>query len=668
LRTAGERTDAADVSTAVPGEQHTGGAGHLFPALALDLGSGDVWSWHTTVTGSCRGLAPDAGIDIVVNDVRYRATRHGDAFSAEVRPRPGRNDVYATARTGPSPVRSAPVTLTGRRSPRPVARIEAAVSGDALELDGSASEPSGYDGAPIGASCWAMTPVDASVSTMRHASGRFWPLPVPDANGRYRVTLTVSDDQNRSDPASVIFEVAGGTPRLVDPFREKPAWTDGATAYGVIVRNFGTQGFRSVIDRLDDLVDLGVAALWLAPVNVSPAGDFGYAVVDYFDVRPEYGTLADFRRLVDEAHARGIRVLMDVVPNHTSSKHPYFVDAERNGDASPYRHFYERGEGQFPRHYFGWSHLPNLNFDNPDVRHFVTEALMYWVRELDVDGFRVDVAWGIRERRPDFWPAFCREFYRVKPDGLLVAEASARDPYYVNNGFGAAYDWTDDLGVWAWTEAFSNDNPDLAALKRALVNANGGFDPNSFVLRFLNNNDTGPRFITTHGVEMYRVALAMLMTLPGLPCIYTGDEVGAEFEPYATPGPIDWTDRHDLRSYHRQLIHLRRRHPALRTREWTVLEARPSDQVLAYVRQAPDGGSPVVVVLNFGPHELEAIVPMDGFLKTRCEATTWIDLLDGRSPALAGLDGLTVTMPPWGVRILSPAGPPEGSSGLGAAP
>lgn len=488
----------------------------------------------------------------------------------------------------------------------------------------------------------------ANPTVIQAAAGRNTAMLAPKDDGQYRIALSVQDERGRSDTGAILISVTDGAPRVVDPMRERPDWMGGSTIYGAVPRNVSDYGFQGIIERLDDLAGLGIAAIWLAPITESPAGDFGYAVVDYFQVRAAYGTAADFKRLVAEAHRRNIRVLLDVVPNHTSAKHPYFLDSEENGAKSPYHWFYDRDDQGSYSHYFGWKHLPNLDFDNPDVHRLVTEALMYWVREFDVDGFRIDVAWGIRQRRPDFWPAFCEEFYRVKPDGLLIAEASARDPYYVDNGFGAAYDWTSKLGGWAWTEAFSREPINLAALRQSLMTEPGAAGS---TFRFLNNNDTGRRFVSVHGLDIYRVALAMLLTLPGLPCLYLGDEVGAEFEPYDWPGPIDWADRAGLRPFVRKLIELRRTVPALRQNDWTLLDAEPGEAIMAYVRGGTDGVAPLLVLLNFSPRAVEATVPAQQLRPFASEHPCWIDVMgDADLPGYGA--ALALTMPASGIRML----------------
>ena len=427
-------------------------------------------------------------------------------------------------------------------------------------------------------------------------------------------------------------------------------WVNDAIVYGVIPGRFGPDGLRSVTARLPALQELGVTALWLSPINASPPGDFGYAVTDYFALNPALGTDADLRDLVQTAHAHGIRVLMDFVPNHTSAQHPMFLDAQAHGAASPFYSFYDRDEAGEPTHYFNWEHLPNLNFDHSAVRRMVLDAFAYWVRDFDIDGFRVDVAWGIKERAPDFWPVWRQELDRIKPDLLLIAEASARDPYYRANGFDAAYDWTDELGHWAWEGVFTSPVGIAGRLREALTNDRRGYPPDSLIFRFLNNNDTGERFIDTHGTDLTRTAFSLLLTLPGLPCLYTGDEVGASYHPYGEVHAIDWErDPHGLRPFIHRLIQLRRRLPSLHSRDWELLDHDDADRVLAYAR----GGAeqpPAIVALNFSPEPTTVVLslprPFEGMRRL-------VDLVDDDRLVLPITETARVPVPAWGARILS---------------
>lgn len=425
--------------------------------------------------------------------------------------------------------------------------------------------------------------------------------------------------------------------------------------YGVVPRNFDPPGFAGVMARLESMAELGVTSLWLTPITPTLPGAFGYEVLDYTDIRPDYGTKEEFRALVHAAHARGMRVLLDIVPNHTSDKHPFALDAERQGTASPYWDYYDRDEAGVPTHYFSWHHLPNLNVDNPAVQQFIRDAIAYWMREFGVDGFRIDAIWGIRQRNPQFLASLVQQLRDINPDVLLIAEASARDPYYLESDFDAAYDWTDELGQWAWRDVFAGGRSPGEVLTEAITNEGQGYRAATLVLRFLNNNDTGPRFITTHGVGCYRAAMAMLLTLPGMPCLFTGDEVGAEYEPYQTPGPIDWTDQYGLRDDVRRLIALRRQTPALHSRGWQPLELSPAEPLFAYLRGDGEAGQ-VVVAINFSPDEHCATIELPVQVTANGGEARLRDLWSGEVYGAPAEGSLKLTLPGHGFRILI-AGP-----------
>lgn len=143
----------------------------------------------------------------------------------------------------------------------------------------------------------------------------------------------------------------------------------------------------------------------------------------------------------------------------------------------------------------------------------------------------------------------------------------------------------------------------MASRLHAAISASAGKTPVDRVARFINNNDTAQRFIGRYGLGTTKVASALLLTLPGLPIIYTGDEVGAEYEPYQEPPPLSWEDPHALREHYRKLIHLRESLPALASRSWVPVPVQGGNRsVMAYVRHADEDPkrAPVLVVLNFG--------------------------------------------------------------------
>ena len=628
--------------------------------ITINGGNAEVWAWNKTVRGTVDGQICDS-VTLHAGELSVQAVVEGNTFTAEMPLQAGNNRVYAScAGVGVTEPRIYQVRL--RNVPR--SNIQITVQEDGILLDSSTSEEAPQESTPISERLWtarAGNPSPVAVQSSSGTSGSTLEQPVnaetitleiPQVDGEYYIQLTVRDESGREDTSATYFVVEDGQPRLDDWATENTDWVESAVVYGVIPRNFGNKSFQAITERLDALQDLGVTALWLGPIHPSPAYDYGYAVKNYFELNESFGTEDEFREMVQQAHQRGIRVLMDLVPNHSSNEHRYYYDTERNGQDSHQWDFYDRNANGEPTHYFNWTNLPNLNYDNPEVEAWMIEASSYWVREFDIDGYRVDVAWGIKERKPDFWPKWRAALKRIKPDVLLLAEATAREEYYFTNGFDAAYDWTGQLGNWAWESAFES-KPDLFTynLTAALTNGNTGFHPDALVFHFLNNNDTQRRFISKYGIETLKVSTTMLLTLPGLPCVYTGDEVGEEFLPYGDPQPLSFTDRHGLFDFHKQLIHLRRENPALHSRQWHLLDVVPHQQIIGYLRYTEDSQTaPVLVLLNFfdQPQEVEVTLP-DGF--TDFFSSSLVDLQTGQTVAVN--DG-KIPIEPYGTLILSP--------------
>ena len=583
----------------------------------------DVWTFRKEVKGSMKNPAACQAVFVDHNGIRTEASLQEYFFSAEVPIRPGANTLTGICQLMDAQEElSAPITLLGRLPPRPTAIIIVTLAQGLVILDGGGSRPDELEGKPIREYLWSARPgnsdtvrVQASEEQQEFTSeirGQRIEAELPREDGEYYFSLRVIDAAGREDTSTTYVIMENGEPRSPDYDHENPAWVEQAIVYGVIPRLFGMPGAKAIQDRLDQLADLGINAMWLAPINET--NDYGYSVIDYFELREGFGSKEDFKAMIRAAHERGIRVLMDFVPNHTSNQHPYFKDTLEKGQDSPYWDFYDRDEKGNYTYYFDWTHLPNLNYDNPEVRRMMLEAFSYWVREFDVDGFRVDACWGVQQRRPDFWPEWRRELKRIKPDLLLLAEASARDPYNFEDGFDAAYDWTHELGHWAWGLFWGDQAPKMESreflprLKAALTNEPDGYHPDALIFRFLNNNDTRTRFIITHGEELTRVATALLLTLPGLPCIYTADEIGQWFLPY-DGGLISWRERYrGLRDYHKKLIALRKEIPSLHSRLWKILDVQPESQMLGYIRYLKGNSGPVLILLNFSEEPAQAAV------------------------------------------------------------
>ena len=357
---------------------------------------------------------------------------------------------------------------------------------------------------------------------------------------------------------------ADGSVTTADP-HTRPAWADSPTIYEVFVRSFtgGTlpTTFDGIEKRIPYLESVGVDALWLTPVLASPT-EHGYHVTDYFETAADLGSRAAFESLVDRCHDAGIRVIFDLVINHTSRDHPAFQLHTAGVDG--YADRYRRADGAFdvtdtdwaavgaddmPEYYFNWSRIPNLNYDSPAVRAWLLDVIDEWAAV--VDGFRADVAWGVPH---GFWKEVAD---RVPDDVLLLDETIPHDPLYGEGEFHLHYG-TDLYGA---LDAVGGGEEPADAIADALDRAAWlGFDDPSAQLRYVENHDED-RYLATHGEAALRAAAAITFTLPGAPMIYAGQERGNR----ATRGPFRWHDGDNaLTDYHRRLSALRDAEPLLR--------------------------------------------------------------------------------------------------------
>jgi cyclomaltodextrinase len=559
---------------------------HLLPEAA------DVFAFQLEVRLEGADAEPLRECELLLHDGRRQLL--SAARTARLALRSGANTVEARCdTTAGRAVYTPPVRYTVRLPEAPRVSATLLVQGSHVQLRGHAEPAHVLAPELVDYTWYAAEDAPAYAQLTRLGQGDTLTLPLPTSAGDHVYALQVRDARGVTSTAYTVLRSSADSVHPKQP-GELPDWLPGSVLYGVYPPLYGSPGLVALRDALPDLEELGVGALWLSPVFVSPPGDYGYAVVDGFHVRDEYGSDAALRALVDDAHARGLRVLLDLIPNHTSSRHPYFDQAERHGPRSHYFSFYDRDAQGKPTHYFDWTHLPNLDYAHPEVAAFSQTWAEHWLRQARIDGYRVDAAWGIQQRDPSFWPEFTQQLADDRPQLLLVAEASARDAAYVQSGFHAAYDWSEELGHHAWEHVFAAPNGIVQRLHEA-VSASTTTPPNQ-ILRFLNNNDTGARFITRHGEGLTRVATAALLTLPGIPCLFAFDEQGAEYEPYAAPGTI--TQKNPaLRAFHRQLIALRRRLPALQGAAFHALHVGQGEEV--YVYQRGEAGERAMVALNF---------------------------------------------------------------------
>ncbi len=372
-------------------------------------------------------------------------------------------------------------------------------------------------------------------------------------------------------------------------FEMKKTWYKEMAVYQVWPRSFcdgngdGIGDLKGILSKLDYIKSLGVDAIWFSPLYVSPQKDYGYDIADYRDIAPEYGTLDDFKEVLNGAHERGLRVIMDLVVNHTSDQHKWFLESKKGGEDNPYKDYYIWRKGRMnnklpPNDWKstfaepGWKfvpergewylHLfaeaqPDLNMDNPKVREEVKDIMRFWL-DMGVDGFREDVITFIskREGLPDGFPLpvaagaehymdgphlheYLMEFKEVwgQYDAMTVGEAPMMTPkralkhiaegpeQELNMMFHFQHMEADCMFV-SWIHTKFN----LKKLKKVYTNWQKQLYGKGWNALYIENHDQ-PRVINRYGSLVYREESAKMLAVmyicqSGTPFIYQGQEIG----------------------------------------------------------------------------------------------------------------------------------------------
>ena len=359
-------------------------------------------------------------------------------------------------------------------------------------------------------------------------------------------------------------------------------WWQKGIIYQVYPRSYadsngdGVGDLSGIISKLDYLQWLGIQAVWLSPIYPSPMADFGYDISDYTGIHPLFGTMEDFDRLLAEVHQRGMKMILDLVPNHTSSEHPWFLESRSSRD-NPKRDWYlwhdPAPDGGVPNNWLsvfggsGWEwdettgqyyyhaflkEQPDLNWRNPEVQEAMLNVMRFWL-DKGVDGFRVDVMWHmIKDKNfrnnppnPDYKPgqptynavypaystdqpevhdvvAMMRQVLDAYDERMMIGEIylpiDELVTYYGKDNTGAHLPFNFQLVVLPW---------DAKAIFSAINKYEGVLPENGWPNWVLGNHDNS-RIATRIGDEQARIAAMLLLTLRGTPTIYYGDEIGME--------------------------------------------------------------------------------------------------------------------------------------------
>lgn len=462
---------------------------------------------------------------------------------------------------------------------------------------------------------------------------------------------------------------------VATPAASGPAWADDAVCYEVFVRSFadsdgdGIGDLNGLIQKLDyvndgdpaTITDLGATCVWLMPI-FQATSYHGYDVEDYERVDPEYGTNQDFERLVEEAHRRGIRVILDLVLNHTSRNHPWFQEA-LNDPGSPYRDWYIWSEEDpgYPgpwgaeawhrspvreEYYYGvfQEGMPDLNYRNPAVTAEAERISAFWLNEMGADGFRLDAIKHLIEEGQEqestaethAWLRGYRDFLdATAPDAFTVGEVFGASPFLL-----APY-YPDQLHSYFAFEVGAQilNAANYGGASGLVSTVEDALDqlPDQRWAPFLTNHDQ-PRTMTVldGDVAKAKIAATALLTMPGLPFVYYGEEIGMTgtkpderirtpmqwgagpgggftsgnpWQPLQDdPGTVNVTaqaeDPASLLNHYRRLIHLHTGHPALAHGNFVPLETSES-AVAAYLRRSEE--ETVLVILNLGTEPADAV-------------------------------------------------------------
>lgn len=317
-------------------------------------------------------------------------------------------------------------------------------------------------------------------------------------------------------------------------------------------------------EKIDYIADLGATCIWLSPTFVCHSYH-GYDVIDYQKTDPRMGGDGALHALVTAAHRRGIRIILDLVCNHSSHKHPFFLDARAN-PKSPYRNWYTFDDSKLGyRSFFGVKSMPKINLDNPDARAWMLDVARFWLREFDVDGYRLDYAHGVG---PSFWSEFRKACRDVKPDCFCFGEiiqAPNEQMAYVGRLDGLLDFHLEDAlrKTYAWGTMSERELQQFADLHLSY------FPPEFVMPTFLDNHDTDRFLYIADGDKgaLRRAAVAQFR-LPGPPIIYYGTEVGLSQNAGRAEGggleesrlPMLWGDDQDreLLDFYTDLIRSRR--------------------------------------------------------------------------------------------------------------
>lgn len=375
--------------------------------------------------------------------------------------------------------------------------------------------------------------------------------------------------------------------------------------------NFMGGDIEGIIENLDYIKDLGANCLYLTPIFNAPS-NHKYDTIDYYEINPSFGNKEDLRRLVDEVHQRNMKIVLDGVFNHCGYYWPYFQDVVKNGKGSKYSKWFlidsypislEDKNYDCVGHY-KW--MPKINLENPEVAEYFIQVGEYWIKEFNIDGYRLDVA---DEVATIFWQKFVARIKALKPDSILLGETWGDAGKLINQDrLDTAMNYLFRDALLDWTKKIIKPSKFDHLINRMLA-----LYPKEVSQRLytpLDSHDTS-RFLyeCDNDVALFKLVVAMQMTMPGCPAIFYGDEVGLSGD--NDPGCrlcMEWDEdkqNKELLSWYKKLINIRKNNRALYEGDYHSILCDDIQNIYAYTREIDQEQLIVIVNMDDKKHDID---------------------------------------------------------------
>ncbi|BDD05311.1 alpha-amylase family glycosyl hydrolase [Aureibacter tunicatorum] len=421
-----------------------------------------------------------------------------------------------------------------------------------------------------------------------------------------------------------------------------PEWSKNASIYEVNIRQFTPEGtFKAFEEHLPRLKELGVDILWLMPIHPigekNRKGEKGsyYSVKDYYAVNPEFGSMDDFKRLVNKIHGMGMHVIIDWVGNHSAWDNPL---VEKHPDW-----YTKDSKGNFqPTPWYDWSDIIDFDYEKPEVRQYMTEALKFWVKEANIDGYRCDVA-GFMPT--DFWDQARMELDEIKPV-FMLAEWESRDLH--KKSFDMTYAWS----LYREMHEVAQGKAGLGVLNEYMAHHVNTFPKDGIRMTFVDNHDKNSWEGTPFSMfgDAVEVCMVMATTVEGMPLIYSGQEAGLDRKlAFFDKDLIEWK-KHPYADFYKTMLALKKENQALWNGKWggsmIKIENSAPEKMLSFTREK--NGDQIVVLLNFSDSKLDATIESD------FHEGSYQEVFSSESKVFNGKD--KVKMAPWGYKVFVKSG------------